>query len=193
VRAFLAGALPDSLTASLSQRLEPVRVATPQAHWVPAKSLHLTLVFLGEIDAAAVPDLASAFAAVAHRHPPMALRIAGPHTFGPPRRPRVLVAELAGEIEALGALCADAVQAAGERVAVETDRPFRPHVTLARARSAGGDPLLGRCKTALAGSLSGEFVLERLTFFRSETLAGGTTHTPLAAWLLGHQPHRHPA
>jgi RNA 2',3'-cyclic 3'-phosphodiesterase len=188
VRAFLAGALPESLTVRLTQRLQPVRVATPQARWVPAKSLHLTLVFLGEIDAAAVPDLASAFAAVAHRHSPMALRIAGPQTFGPPRRPRVLVANLGGEVDALGALCADAVAAARQRVAVETDRPFHPHVTLARARSAAGDPLLGRCKAALAESLSGDFVLERLTLFRSETLAAGATHIPLAAWLLGKHP-----
>jgi 2'-5' RNA ligase len=184
VRAFLAGALPESLTVRLAQRLEPVRAATPQARWVPAKSLHLTLVFLGEIDAGAVPDLAAAFDAVAHRHAPMALRIAGPHTFGPPRRPRVLVAELGGEVAALGALCDDALREARQWVTLERDRPFHPHVTLARARSAGGDPLLGRCKTALAESLSGEFVLERLTLFRSEMPPGGASHTPLAAWLL---------
>jgi 2'-5' RNA ligase len=188
VRLFLAGALPESLTVRLAKQLEPVRVATPQARWVPAKSLHLTLVFLGEVDAATVPDLASAFAALAHRHSPMALRIAGPNTFGPPRRPRVLVADLAGEVAALGALCDDAIREARQWVALETDRPFHPHVTLARARSAGGDPLLGRCKTALAESLSGEFVLERLTLFRSETLPGGASHTPLAAWLLGEHP-----
>jgi 2'-5' RNA ligase len=148
-------------------------------------------LFLGELEARAVPDLATAFSAVAHRHGPVALRVAGACTFGPPRRPRVLAAELTGDLQGLGDLFADATHEVHHLVPIESDRPFRPHVTLARARSSHGDPLLGRCRTALNEALWGEFVLERLTLYRSELLASGAVHTALAAWLLGQHPGNH--
>ena len=47
MRLFLAGVVPDAVKQTLHAQLEPVRAATPQARWLPADSLHLTLVFLG--------------------------------------------------------------------------------------------------------------------------------------------------
>ena len=184
MRLFLAGVVPDALQKSLHAQLESVRVATPQARWVLPEGMHLTLVFLAAVPEQTVPALREAFARVCSRHPPLSLTLSGVETFGPPRSPRVLAVTLGGEVAALQALVGDARQAASPLVPLESDRPFRPHLTVARARSAHGDLLLGRCRTALGHALEGEFVLREASLFHSETRASGAVHTALERWTL---------
>jgi 2'-5' RNA ligase len=159
VRLFLAGVVPDALKETLHAQLEPVRAATPQARWLPPESLHLTLVFLGSVPDPSVAVLRQALAAVCARHRAMSLTLSGVETFGPSRSPSVLATTLGGEVEALQALVTDARHAAEPLVELQPERPFRPHLTVARARSAHGDRLLGRCRTALGHALDGGFVL----------------------------------
>jgi len=184
VRLFLAGVIPDALKESLQAELEPVRAATPQARWLPPESLHLTLVFLGSVPDASVPALRRAFAVVCARHRAVSLTLAGVETFGPARSPRVLATTLGGEVEALHALVTDARHGAEPLVALEPERHFRPHLTVARARSAHGDRLLERCRTALAHALEGGFVLRDVALLRSETLATGAVHSEIDHWTL---------
>ncbi|HSP19982.1 MAG TPA: RNA 2',3'-cyclic phosphodiesterase, partial [Myxococcaceae bacterium] len=141
MRLFLAGEVPDVVKQTLHAQLEPVRAATPQTRWIPAGSLHLTLVFLGSVPDAFAPGLGEAFAGVCGRSRRMSLRLSGVETFGPSRSPRVLAVTLGGELEALQALVADARRVASAVVPLEPERPFRPHLTVARAPSAHGDPV----------------------------------------------------
>jgi 2'-5' RNA ligase len=184
VRLFLAGVVPEAIQETLHTQLEPVRAATPQARWLPPRSLHLTLVFLGSVPDPSVPALRESFAGVCGRHRAMSLTFSGVETFGPSRSPRVLAATLAGEVEALQALIVDARRAAEALVQLEPERPFRPHLTVARARSTHGDLLLGRCRAALGHALDGAFVLRDVALMRSDTLATGAVHTELERWAL---------
>jgi len=187
VRLFLAGVVPDAVKQMLHAQLEPVRAATPQARWLPEDSLHLTLVFLGSVpDAVALP-LQATFGEVCGRHRAVRLVLGRMETFGPTRAPRVLATTLAGDVEALQSLVSDARGAAESLVPLEAERPFRPHLTVARARSAHGDLLLGRCRSALVRGLQGEFILREIALMKSETLPGGAVHTPLARWTLAEQ------
>ncbi len=184
MRLFLAGLVPDAIKETLHAQLEPVRAATPQARWLPPGSLHLTLVFLGSVPDPTVPALRETFAGVCRRHRAISLTLSGVETFGPPRSPRVLAATLAGEVEALQALATDARRAVETLVQLEPERPFRPHLTVARARSAHGDVLLGRCRAALGHALDGGFVLRDVALVRSETLSTGAVHAELERWAL---------
>jgi 2'-5' RNA ligase len=184
VRLFLAGVVPDAVKQALHAQLEPVRAATPQARWSPAESLHLTLLFLGAVPDAKVLPLQAAFGVMCGRHRALNLALGQAETFGPVRTPRVLAATLVGDVEGLHALVLDARRAAEALVPLEADRPFRPHLTVARARSAHGDLRLGRCRSALAASLHGAFVLRDVALMRSETLPAGAVHTVLARWTL---------
>lgn len=95
----------------------------------PTDRLHLTLLFLGAVDPAAVSGVERAVAAVAARHRPLDLALTGATgRFGR----TVLWAELA-PAPRLVDLAADLrreVRAAGAEV---EKRAFHPHVTLARA------------------------------------------------------------
>ena len=185
MRLFLAGVVPDAVKQTLHAQLESVRAATTQARWLPAESLHLTLVFLGSVPDVSVLPLQAAFGGVCGRHRALSLTLGEVETFGPSRSPRVLATTLSGDLDGLQALVADARRAAEPLVTLEPEKkPFRPHLTVARARSAHGDALLGRCRSALAGGLQGGFVLRDVALFRSDTLPGGAVHTALAHWML---------
>jgi 2'-5' RNA ligase len=184
VRLFLAGVVPDAVKQTLHAQLEPVRAATRQARWLPPDTLHLTLVFLGSVPEASLLPLQAAFGGVCGRHHAVSLMFAGVETFGPTRSPRVLATTLAGDVEELQALVTDARHAAERLVPLEAERPFRPHLTVARARSTHGDLLLGRCRSALARVLEGAFVLREVALMKSDTLPGGAVHTALARWTL---------
>ena len=100
--------------------------------WVPAENLHVTLHFLGEVDAA---GRARALRAL---EPPAAapaadVQLGSLATFPPSGPPRVLVVSLAppGPLERI--YREFAARLSREALAVE-DRPFHPHVTLARVR-----------------------------------------------------------
>jgi len=187
VRLFLAGVVPDAVKQTLHAQLASVRVATPQARWLPADSLHLTLVFLGAVPDPSVLPLQAAFGSVCGRHHPVHLTLGGVETFGPSRSPRVLATTLAGDVEELHSLVADARHAAEPLVPLETERQFRPHLTVARARSPRGDVLLGRCRSALVRGLDGAFDLREIALMKSDTLPGGAVHTALARWTLADQ------
>ena len=67
MRLFIALSLPDALATQLIASMGGVA----GARWQNAAQLHLTLAFLGEVDAASLPDLDAGLSAIAM--PPIAL------------------------------------------------------------------------------------------------------------------------
>jgi 2'-5' RNA ligase len=98
---------------------------------VPAEALHVTLVFLGHLPEEEIPRIAAALRA-SGRAPRLAAVGLEPV---PPRQPRLLALDLVDEDGRAGAIQAgisDALSALGLYEAEQ--RPFWPHVTLARVR-----------------------------------------------------------
>jgi RNA 2',3'-cyclic 3'-phosphodiesterase len=128
VRLFVSLRLPSAARTSLAAALAGART-TDVGQW------HVTLAFLGD-----VPDagpLAPALAAVADRHPPLQLRVRGGGAFA-----RVWWGALDGDVRQLRALAADVTAACRDAGVGLEDRPYRPHVTVAR-RGSGLHPLEG--------------------------------------------------
>jgi RNA 2',3'-cyclic 3'-phosphodiesterase len=193
LRLFLAAPLPDELQSALFLALTGARRAASQARWVRPGQLHLTLAFLGEREASAVPLLLEALHPVGRRHVPLLLGLKGAGCFGRPHAPNVLFAELAGDVAGLQALAADVRAALGTLFSCdEKAESFRPHLTLARARGRAGDAALSRCRRALKDRVLGAFVLQRLALYQSELLATGSRYTELAEFPLGSPPSAHP-
>jgi RNA 2',3'-cyclic 3'-phosphodiesterase len=187
LRLFLAGPLPDAVQSTLFLALSAARRAASQARWVRPGQLHLTLAFLGETEASAVPPLVDALRPVGGRHGPLRLGLEGAGCFGRPRAPNVLFAKLGGEVPALRELAED-VRAVLDTLGVGHPREaeaFFPHLTLARARGRQGDTALSRCQRALRDRALGAFVLERMALVQSELLASGSRYTELADFPLG--------
>ncbi|GAB2577441.1 RNA 2',3'-cyclic phosphodiesterase [Streptomyces capparidis] len=98
--------------------------------WTDRAGWHLTLAFLGEVEDDALPELEERLARAAGRHQPMPLRLAGGGRFGD----RALWTGLDRGRAELARLARSAA-AAARRTGVPVDeRPFKAHLTLARAR-----------------------------------------------------------
>ncbi len=103
----------------------------PPARWVRPTGLHLTLAFLGEVEAERVAAIAQALREKLEQEGGFRAHFAGLGSFPNAGPVRVVWAGLepAARFSRLAELAQDALRAAG--VAFD-DRPFRSHVTLAR-------------------------------------------------------------
>ncbi|ACH37138.1 2',5' RNA ligase [Citrifermentans bemidjiense Bem] len=126
-RLFVAIDLPEEIKASLSQ----LSCAVTGARWVAPSEIHLTLRFIGDVDPQTVSKIEKALSAV--QFPSFPLRVAGVGHFPARGYPRVLWVGLEPhpELIALQQRIESALQPAG--VSPE-DRPFSPHITLARLK-----------------------------------------------------------
>ena len=135
MRLFLAIELPEPARRHLAGVQSVIAPALPKASRPAARNLHLTLKFLGDVPDAGVPALCDALREV---------RLDGPMTLSatrlecfPPRGPvRVIAAGLeeGGGVGRLPRLHAETEAACAGLGFPREGRPYRPHVTLARAR-----------------------------------------------------------
>ena len=109
--------------------------------------------------------------------------------FGPTRKARVLWAGIEGNVVALNKLQKD-VEAAAASAGCELDtRPFRPHVTLARARGSGSGAKLAPALDALLSDsrrrMFGEWTVGQAVLYSSRLTREGAVYTPVYAHKLG--------
>ena len=165
--------------ASLRERFKEVR-----ASWPRAENLHLTLKFLGEIEEARVALLSAAAARSAEESEPFELTIEGAGAFPPRGAPRVLwlgVTDAAGGLARLqGRLEAECAGSGFKR----EERPFHPHLTLARLRAPQGARALAQFHEE-TGFAPAAFRVAELVVMRSELGPGGSRYTPLSRHRLG--------
>ena len=176
LRLFVALDLPAAARAALAAFRD---AAADPAVWrpLPDASLHLTLAFLGHRPEADVSAVADVLRGQSHRAPRLAL---GEALALPPRRPRVLTAEVEDPDGTLGALQASLSEglAALGLYAPET-RPYRPHATVARLR-----PDARAARRELPAPEPLEFLGEALTLYQSRLRRGGAQYEPLARFEL---------
>lgn len=181
-RCFVAAGLPDDLRGALARAIAgwQADARTEGLRWASADGLHLTLAFLGSVDPSAVPSIASAVRRVCGAHAPLAQPAGRLGAFARPGSARVLwyaVADPGGELAALAADVADAL-------ALKPDEPYRPHVTLARARRRPVD-LRGWIEVASAAAPAGLLRIEALHLMRSHLGGGPARYETLATFALG--------
>lgn len=130
VRLFIGIDLPCDITDRMRQPQEAVKESRARLSLVNTEIIHLTLKFLGEIPDKKVDGIKDALAGVSF--PPFDLTV-GCVSGNPPRQPRVLWCDVrdGGKTGMLHGLIEDALEPLG---IPRDDRPFRPHVTIARVR-----------------------------------------------------------
>lgn len=177
-RLFVALDLPERALSALDDlrrdldAVDGVRLVSPE-------TLHLTLVFVGEAEPEPVAEALSAV-----RAPSFGLRVEGAGMF---RRRRgaspvwVGVPPEPGLVHLQGAVA----RALGDLVERPDRRPYRPHVTIARARE---HTQLGQLRRLLAGHrelASPDFQVTECVLYESELQPSGAVHRPLARVPLG--------
>lgn len=185
VRTFVAVPLDPAVrepVLRLVRRLHPLQPGG--AKWVAGDALHFTLAFLGNVLEERLEAVFTAAREAAHGIPPFALQLGalGMFPLHGTRRVLWIGAELgAPELTALQARLAAALTRAGFEL---EDRPFVPHLTLARAREHGH--LEPRLLTAGVEEVRAAVqMVAALDVYRSDLTPTGPHYTCLSSALLG--------
>jgi 2'-5' RNA ligase len=199
MRSFIAVELPDAIQQNVRQRQRQVqadlaqRSLTKLFNWTPVEKVHLTLRFFGETDERQAAALPVELEKVAQHSAPIKLMLTSLGCFPNPRQPRIIWLGMQGDLAALAALQAKIeTLAQGLGFAPET-RPFSPHLTIARLqRNAPRTSLVqaGQAIQSLASdpafvAHTDPFLVQELTWMRSELLPEGARYTPLRYVTLG--------
>lgn len=176
MRLFIAIDFSDEI----KKRLERMRTDVPGSHWVPKEQIHLTLSFLGEVDDATLERLTEALATI--RSPGFSLRFSGTGCFPDRRRARVLWVGLEPEplLNSLASLVREAVLACN---IPQEERPFSPHITLARLKLHAPREVEAFLDHPLKQALPPVDVRE-FVLFQSRLTPQRAVHTPLKAFAL---------
>ena len=132
-RLFVGISPPERLRHAVAQLLPEVQHILPHFRYLDPKNYHLTPRFLGEIPSNRLPHLITKLQHIAQNSPPMALSLNGCWgVFPSQRRARILWLGIGGEsIDNLKELA----NALASLPPVMEKISFKPHLTVARARS----------------------------------------------------------
>lgn len=179
MRLFIAIEIPDPIKTELAKLQNELRRAQADVSWTKPENIHLTLRFLGEIAEGRLEALKRVCADAAAEFAPFTLTLDGAGVFPNFRRPRVLWAGLAGEIEVAARLQRRLEAGLAALGLAPDDKPFKPHLTLGRVKSAKN--------ARQAAAMAEIYKLPALSFgvggivlMKSELRPAGARYTPLA-------------
>ncbi len=190
IRSFIAIELPEEAKEGLARlRKELERDEHKFVKWVGPGGIHLTLKFLGNIPSKRVTEITEAIKEAAQGISPFNLEISGLGAFPSIRQARVLWVGIGGEVDKLSRLQKNIDSALAALGFAKEERPFVPHLTLARIRE-GASPPERRSFGELVGSTTFEdkyhVEVEAIRLMRSQLTPAGAIYTCLSAVGLGH-------
>lgn len=181
LRLFVADELPDAQRQAVSELVAPLRGSLAGlARFGAEAGWHVTLKFLGRVAESRLGEVCAIAAAAAAGGAPAAVSLAGLGAFPSPRRARVVWVGLddpSGAIAALAASLEAGFRAAGFPA---EERPWRPHLTVARLPQPRAVPL-----PPPPGGLPGEFTVAEAVLFQSHLRPRGAVYEVLDRYPLG--------
>ena len=162
--------------------------------WVRPGSVHLTLRFWGDLQPDAVPAACEGLRRAAAASAPFLTAARGLGCFPNAERPRVLWMGL-DDPELRLLTLRRRIDAALAALGLPTEkRPFRPHLTVARARREAGGGELDTFLDSHKDKMFGHVEVSHLDLMRSDLSAKGAVHTRLHSFpLRGDRPAERPS
>lgn len=179
MRTFIAIEIPPEVKTALAALQDELRHAGAEVSWTKPDNIHLTLKFLGEVEAQRIVTIEQACAATAAECAPFELRLAGTGVFPDARRPRVLWAGLDGDVENARRMqmrLDERLSAAGF---AREEKAFQLHLTIGRVKSnRNARQLVALADAHALPALS--FTVREIVLMKSELHPAGARYTPLA-------------
>lgn len=180
-RAFCAIEVPDEVGRRIKKHIEQLRREFPSvpASWSRQEKFHLTLKFFGNIQVSRVADLSQAAAEATLSFAPFSISIGDSGTFPRHGTPRVLWIGVRDSTGRLAQLHHDLEDRCSLNGFEREERPFHPHLTIARLRSPGEARELGQVHSQL-GFTPVEMLVTELIVFRSEPGPQGSRYSAIS-------------
>jgi 2'-5' RNA ligase len=184
-RVFVAILLPGDIRRELEAAQSALRRAWPgnKARWTHPDRLHLTIKFLGDVEATRVDSLVSELGRTCDGAAAFPLRLDGIGVFPNFRSPRVIWAGVRDTNGALKDLQGRVESALGAFSRETREAEFSGHITLGRIRELdrAGAVALEKAGPAAAELLGRTWEVHAVHVVRSELASGGPHYTALAA------------
>lgn len=183
MRIFCALELPDDVRARVNAYLDNLRrsLAGARVRWETTEKLHLTVKFLGDVEATRLDDLTHAVSQTTTRIKNFELMIEGTGVFPLRGAARVLwlgVKDPSGELARMRERLEDECAASGF---AREERAFHPHLTLARLNQLPVAKARQAAELHLAaGFETSVFPANHLALVKSELRPSGSLHTVLS-------------
>ena len=185
IRSFLAFELPPEIRETLSVVSDDGRTLPLNVRWIRVVNIHLTVVFMGNVDEDQIGLIGEVVGSICHGHAPFHIQVKGAGLFGSRRNPRVLWVGLGGEVDRMSSFRDDLQKALAPFGITEERRPFRPHLTLGRFRKGTkADPSLDDLLLKYQDLNGPGCLLRELGLFRSDLRPSGAEYTRLGQWPL---------
>lgn len=176
MRLFTGIAIPADIRTTLARLMAHLRPAA-QLKWTPEYNLHITTKFIGEWPPERVNELTRVLLPLQQRAPiPLEVRNLG--WFPNPHVPRVFWAAIQAPPE-LAKLAQETEQACGTLGITVENKPFTPHLTLARVRQPVPLAHLRQMIAELASVEFGHFEAQSFHLYRSDPGPAGSIYTSL--------------
>lgn len=171
MRLFVGLAVSEATIDTLERLTLRLRAKDDGLRWSTPEQWHVTLVFLGEVDDAAQAALVKELRSV--RQPALTLRMERVGVF---ERSGILYAEVEVAQELLRLY--EAVAAVVRRRGLEIEeRPYRAHITLARAKNREGRKAIERLRRAAElQRLRANWRAEEFLLYESQLSPGGSRY-----------------
>lgn len=135
IRTFICIEVPNSLKERIDKLQQTLRQHDAKISWVKPSNIHLTLRFLGDVEALCLPAVGAAVERAALRSRPFEIEVGTTGCFPSVKRPRVFWVGLPAVPDALRDLHALIEKELAHEGFPPDDRRFSPHLTIARVRS----------------------------------------------------------
>ena len=179
LRAFIAIPIPEAVTVFLRQVQRRLEAQPMNIRWVAAKNIHLTLKFLGEIEAPQLSAVTSQMDAATATTAPFSLTANGVGVFPNHRRARVWWVGVAGDTDRLRMLQSNLETRLTTAGFGMSSRDFKAHLTIGRTRQRINAKTVGTSLGPLHEAASGSFRVDRLVLFQSILKPAGAEYTRL--------------
>lgn len=185
IRSFIAIELPAEVRHALAKLQQKLKAGDGgQVKWVEAENMHLTLQFLGNVDALTMNKIMSAIGQGAIGTHPFQIEVGGLGMFPDAQRVRVIWVGLNGDIEKLAGL-QKSIGANLEPLGfIPEKRPFTPHLTLGRVRDYCRPverAAIGQAVAKTAFTARYEITVNSINLMKSQLTRQGPIYTRLAS------------
>lgn len=156
-----------------------------EVKWVEPENLHVTLLFLGEVEDRAVADVCRAVLDVTTKHAPFSLSIESAGGFPNARRPRILWVGVGEGVQPLCALHDELEVPLLDLGYRREERRYTPHITMGRVKSERPTGELAAVLANKADWKAGETLVREIQVMSSNLTSEGPKYTVLSRAKLG--------
>jgi RNA 2',3'-cyclic 3'-phosphodiesterase len=182
MRLFIAVDLDDDARAAIATEQKRLAAAIAGSQsvvtWVKPDRMHLTLVFLGEVEETRVPAVVESIQSDVDA-PPFEIVLEQIGTFPPRGAPRAVWIGVGRGAEGLSDLHREMMRRVVALGMPVESRPFHPHFTLGRWRTARSSDRRKVLAAAKPGGLA-RLMVDGATLYHSRLSSAGPAYTPLA-------------